>query len=62
MFSNNLRLQVTGIWASILLGLLLYFLFVMWRGRFRIYYARLVLPQVKFKPPPLRLGGHWQLW
>ena len=56
------RNLVTGIVMNTLLGLLFYIGFVIWRGRFKIYYARLILPQVKIKPPPLRLGGHWQLW
>lgn len=31
---------------------------------FRIYYNRLEAPQVRpeQRPPPLRLGSHWQLW
>lgn len=53
---------VTGLVINFLIGLACYIGFVLWRGRFKIYYARLVLPQVRLKPPPLRLGGHWQLW
>lgn len=53
---------VTGLAINFLIGLACYVGFVLWRGRFKIYYARLVLPQVRLKPPPLRLGGLWQLW
>ena len=32
--------------------------------RFRVYFNRLVAPQVPpgQRPPPLKLGSHWQLW
>jgi hypothetical protein len=44
------------------LGLLCYAGFVLWRGSFRVYHGREYLPNKRRRPPPLRLGGHRQLW
>lgn len=41
---------------------LCYLGFVLWRGKFKIYYARLVLRQTRIKPPPLHVRGHWRFW
>lgn len=47
---------------DVIVGLLCYIGFVVWRGRFKIYFARLVLPGVRHRPPAMRLDGHWRLW
>ena len=59
--------HITCMWASTqvldaIIGLLCYVGFVVWRGRFKIYTARLVLPGVKRRPPAMRVDGHRRLW
>lgn len=53
---------LTGLIIDVIIGALCLLGFVVWRGRFKIYYGRLVLPNVRSRPPPMQLGGHRQLW
>ena len=53
---------LTSLYIDILLGVLCYFGFVLWRGVFPVYHGREFLPGVRRRPPKLKLGGHWQLW
>ncbi|KAI3425049.1 hypothetical protein D9Q98_008427 [Chlorella vulgaris] len=55
---------ITGMWVNLILGLLCYLAFVLFRGMrgFEFYHARLLLPTVSRKPPQLALHGHRRLW
>ena len=53
---------VTSLVIDLLIGVLCYFGFVLWRDKFAVYHGRDFLPGVKRRPPPMKLGGHWQLW
>jgi Late exocytosis, associated with Golgi transport len=50
------------LWFSSLLGLLCYIGFVVFRTKFRLYFARLDMPQVSRKPPEMRTDGHHRFW
>lgn len=53
---------ITSLVLDVLLGLLCYIGFVLWRGSFGIYHCRDYLVPAESRPPALKLGGHWQLW
>lgn len=48
---------ITSLWFNTALGLILYALFVIFRGRFKLYQARLEMPQVSRKPPHMKMSG-----
>ena len=54
--------MITNLWFSLVLGAFCYILFIIFRGKFRFYQARLDMPQVTHKPPPLDLHGFHRLW
>lgn len=47
---------------SAILGALCYILFIAFRTKFRLYFARLDMPQVSLKPPEMRTDGHYRWW
>lgn len=53
---------ITNLWFSSILGLVCYLGFVAFRGKFRLYQARLSMPTVTHKPPALRLHGLYRWW
>lgn len=53
---------LTSLVVDSIIGLLCYAGFVLWRGSFPVYHGREILPGVRRRPPPLKLGGHWQIW
>ena len=53
---------ITNLWFSSILGLLCYLGFVAFRGKFRLYQARLNMPTVTHKPPAMRLDGIYRWW
>ena len=56
------RNLATSLVIDTAIGLICYAGWCLWRGSFTVYHAREVLPGVRRRPPPLKLGGHWQLW
>ena len=53
---------ITSLWFNAVLGALCYLGFVVCRGRFRFYQARVDMPQVTYKPPPLKTSGLHRIW
>ena len=53
---------ITNLWFSSILGLICYLMFVAFRGKFRLYQARLNMPTVVHKPPNLKLKGLCRWW
>jgi hypothetical protein len=53
---------ITNLWFSSILGLICYLGFVAFRGKFRLYQARLNMPTVTHKPPAMRLNGLYRWW
>jgi hypothetical protein len=58
----SIRRPPCRLWFSSLLGLLCYIGFVVFRTKFRLYFARLDMPQVSRKPPEMRTDGHHRFW
>lgn len=48
---------ITSLWFNTALGIILYLLFILFRAKFKLYQARLEMPQVSRKPPKLKLNG-----
>lgn len=53
---------ITNLWLSAVLGALCYIGFIIYRGKFRFYEARLDMPQVTHKPPELNKKGLARVW
>lgn len=53
---------ITNMWFSAVLGALCLMGFVVFRGKFRFYEARIDMPQVTHKPPPMNKKGLARLW
>jgi len=48
---------ITSLWFNTALGIIMYLLFILFRAKFKLYQARLEMPQVSRKPPKLKLTG-----
>lgn len=53
---------ITSLVVDTIIGVLCYSGFVLFRGKFKVYSARLSADGVRFRPPAMRLTGHWRLW
>lgn len=53
---------VTGLYLDLALGALFLIGFVLWRGSFPIYQARMYIAKKQWRPALMPLKGHRRLW
>lgn len=51
-----------ALYGMLVLGGLCYVGFVLFRGRFAVYFAKSVIPGLSQRPPKLEMKGHYRLW